>query len=60
MFILVTLSSDGEQIILNANAVQTIEQSTTGSIIFFSAEDRIEVRESIEQLYDMLRKEHKK
>lgn len=55
MFILVTLTTNDENIVLNANAIQTIEQSPGGSTIYFSDGDCIEVEQKVEQLYDILR-----
>lgn len=54
MFILVTTTD--EKVIVNSSAIQTIEETTLGSMIYFSSDDCMEVRETVEQLYDILRR----
>lgn len=54
MFILVT-TTDDEKVIVNSSAIQTVEETTMGSMIFFSRRDCMEVRETFEQLYNKLR-----
>lgn len=54
MFILVT-TTDDEKVIVNSSAIQTVEETTMGSMIFFSHSDCMEVRETLEQLYNKLR-----
>ena len=56
MFVLVTVNDD-EKVIVNSNAIQTIEGTTLGSLIYFSSDDCMEVRETVECLYDTLRRE---
>ena len=56
MFALVTVNDD-EKVIVNSNAIQTIEGTTLGSLIYFSSDDCMEVRETVECLYDTLRRE---
>lgn len=56
MFVLVTMTDD-EKVIVNSSAIQTIEETTLGSMIYFSSDDCMEVRETVERLYDALRRE---
>ena len=56
MFILVTTTGD-EKVIVNSSAIQTVEETTMGSMIFFSRRDCMEVRETVERLYDTLRRD---
>ena len=48
----------GDQILVNAHLVNTVVQRTNGSTIFFiMPNDYIQVKESIDEIYNMLTRE---
>lgn len=59
MFIPVTIHH-GVKVLVNFDMVKTVHETNTGSMIYFSSKDQMDVQETIEQLYDILRKENKK
>ena len=57
MFIVLNTES-GDQILVNAHLINAVVQKTNGSTIFFiRPNDYIQVKESIDEIYNMLTRE---